>query len=131
MPSITAGAKAADIPPLRNELSRICGDAFTGPAHDTDGSVAVWTRLCLRSSSGSVAAVSEKAADLAVDISVNGRTMSVPAGSTVASLLLLLGVEKTRVAVEKNKDVVPRKSYDETALQAGDSVEVVTFVGGG
>jgi thiamine biosynthesis protein ThiS len=87
--------------------------------------------LCLRSSSGSVAAVSEKAADHAVDITVNGKSMSVPAGSTVASLLLLLGVERTRVAVEKNKDVVPKKSYDETTLQAGDRVEVVTFVGGG
>jgi thiamine biosynthesis protein ThiS len=75
--------------------------------------------------------VSEKAADLAVDITVNGKPMSVPAGSTVASLLLLLGVERTRVAVEKNKDVVPKKGYDETSLQPGDHLEVVTFVGGG
>jgi thiamine biosynthesis protein ThiS len=109
----------------------ICGVAFTGSRRNTDGGVAVWTRLCPGSSSGSVAAVSEKAADLAVDITVNGKSMRVPAGSTVAALLLLLGVEKTRVAVEKNKDVVPRKSYDETSLADGDRVEVVTFVGGG
>ena len=75
--------------------------------------------------------MSENAADSAVEISVNGRAMRVPEGSTVASLLELLGVERTRVAVEKNKDIVPKKTYDETALHAGDRVEVVTFVGGG
>jgi len=75
--------------------------------------------------------VSEEATASAVEISVNGRAMHVPPGSTVASLLVLLGVERTRVAVEKNKDVVPKKSYDETPLLAGDRVEVVTFVGGG
>lgn len=75
--------------------------------------------------------MSEEAAADAVEISVNGRAMRVPPGATVASLLVLLGVERTRVAVEKNKDVVPKKSYDETPLLPGDRVEVVTFVGGG
>jgi thiamine biosynthesis protein ThiS len=75
--------------------------------------------------------VSEEVAGSEVEISVNGRAMRVPAGATIASLLVLLGVEKSRVAVEKNQDVVPKKSYDETTLGAGDHVEVVTFVGGG
>ncbi len=98
---------------------------------NTDASVAVGTRLCLRSLSASVAAVSEKPAENAVEISVNGRVVQVPAGSTIASLLVQLGVEKGRVAVEKNQDIVPRKSYDEVTLGAGDRVEVVAFVGGG
>ena len=131
MPSITGIAKAAGIPPLRNAPAAFCGAAFTPHGWYTDGSVAVATRLCLRSSSASFAAVSEEAPDATVEIQVNGRAMRVPPGSTVASLLLLLGVERTRVAVEKNKDVVPKKGYDETPLLAGDRVEVVTFVGGG
>ena len=57
--------------------------------------------------------------------------MIVPPGSTVATLLVTLGVEKSRVAIEKNQDVVPKKHYEETVLVAGDRVEVVTFVGGG
>ena len=75
--------------------------------------------------------MSENAADIVVEISVNGQPMQVPEGTTIALLLARLGVEKTRVAVERNKDVVAKKSYDETTLSAGDRVEVVTFVGGG
>ena len=62
---------------------------------------------------------------------MNGASQLVPAGSTIASLLALLGVERARVAVERNKDVVPKKSYDLVTLAAGDRVEIVTFVGGG
>ena len=109
----------------------MCGGPFTGQTSNTDGCVAVSTRLCLRSLSASVAAVSEKAADSELDISVNGRAMSVPVGATIASLLVLLGVEKSRVAVEKNQDVVAKKHYEETVLVAGDRVAVVSFVGGG
>jgi thiamine biosynthesis protein ThiS len=75
--------------------------------------------------------VSVKAADIAVEISVNGKPVQVPQGTTITGLLERLGVEKTRVAVERNRDVVAKKSYDETTLFEGDRVEVVTFVGGG
>ena len=75
--------------------------------------------------------MSDPKASSSVPISVNGRAMDVPQGTTITSLLALLGVERTRVAVERNRDVVPKKSYDETTLAAGDRVEVVTFVGGG
>ena len=135
MPSITGIAKAAEIPLLRNAPAAFGGTASRQHDRGTDGSVAVGTGLCLRSSSASFAAVSEEASTSAVgdslEIWVNGRAMRVAPGATVASLLVLLGVERTRVAVEKNKDVVPKKSYDETPLVAGDRVEVVTFVGGG
>jgi thiamine biosynthesis protein ThiS len=66
-----------------------------------------------------------------LEITVNGRAMTVPAGSTIAWLLVQLGVDKGRVAVEKNRDVVPKKTYEEVTLAPGDRVEVVTFVGGG
>jgi thiamine biosynthesis protein ThiS len=66
-----------------------------------------------------------------IEISVNGKTRVVPTGTTVAALLVELGVERGRVAVERNHDVVPRKDYDQVTLAAGDRLEVVAFVGGG
>jgi thiamine biosynthesis protein ThiS len=67
----------------------------------------------------------------AVQILVNGEGREVPAGTTVAALLALLGVDRTQVAVERNRDVVPKKAYEQTALAEGDRLEVVTIVGGG
>ena len=64
-------------------------------------------------------------------VTVNGAERVVPAGTTVAGLLVLLGIERGRVAVERNRDVVPKKTYDEVRLAAGDTLEVVAFVGGG
>lgn len=62
---------------------------------------------------------------------VNGKPVELPDGSTVAALVSHLGVEPARVAVERNQDVVPRRTWAEAALADGDQVEVVTFVGGG
>jgi thiamine biosynthesis protein ThiS len=66
-----------------------------------------------------------------ISVEVNGTTRTIAGGSTVAGLLAAMGVEATRVAVERNHDVVPRKDYDRTVLAAGDHLEVVGFVGGG
>jgi sulfur carrier protein len=66
-----------------------------------------------------------------IDITVNGQPRTVPAGTTVTDLLLALGLTDRRVAVERNRDVVPRAEHGTTALEAGDQLELVTFVGGG
>jgi sulfur carrier protein len=66
-----------------------------------------------------------------IRVAVNGVERDVPRGTTVAELCRILGVERGRVAVERNEDVVPRKTYDEVTLSAGDRLEVVSFVGGG
>jgi sulfur carrier protein len=66
-----------------------------------------------------------------IEVTVNGAGREVPPGTTVAGLLALLGVERGRVAVERNQDVVPRKDYDAVTLAAGDRLEIVAFVGGG
>ena len=66
-----------------------------------------------------------------IAITVNGRSQEVPPGTTVAALLVRLGVERGRVAVERNGDVVPRKDHETVELAAGDRLEVVAFVGGG
>jgi thiamine biosynthesis protein ThiS len=64
-------------------------------------------------------------------LTVNGAARSVPPGCTVAQLLALLEVDPARVAVERNGEVVPRRTWDRATLADGDRLEVVTFVGGG
>ena len=64
-------------------------------------------------------------------ITVNGDERRLPAGTTVARLVELLGIDPQRVAVERNLDVVPRATWAAAGLADGDRVEVVTFVGGG
>jgi sulfur carrier protein len=62
---------------------------------------------------------------------VNGEHQELPDGLTVAGLLRHLGVRSERVAVERNGTVVKRARHAEEALEPGDVLEIVTFVGGG
>lgn len=67
----------------------------------------------------------------ALSVRVNGQAVEVRTGASVADLLVQLGLERTRVAVERNRSIVPRAAHAETRLEPGDELEVVTFVGGG
>lgn len=53
------------------------------------------------------------------------------AGMTVTEYLATTNYNPKRIAVERNGNIVPKSQYDNTVLQDGDSVEVVSFVGGG
>src|SRR5260221_14697829 len=64
-------------------------------------------------------------------ITVNGEPRTTPSGTTVAALVAALGMDAARVAVERNQDVVPRRTWAEAQLVDGDNVEIVAFVGGG
>ncbi len=66
-----------------------------------------------------------------VSVRVNGEPMRLPAGSSVAHLLERLKIATPRVAVERNREILPRSRYGETALADGDVFEVVELVGGG
>jgi thiamine biosynthesis protein ThiS len=66
-----------------------------------------------------------------MDIEVNGEERQVPEGLTVAGLLEELEVDRRRVAVERNRRVVPREEMADATLAEGDVVEIVQFVGGG
>lgn len=66
-----------------------------------------------------------------MQIHLNGEPREVPEGVTVHGLLELLAIKAPRVAVEVNAAVVTKARHAETALKAGDQVEIVTFVGGG
>lgn len=64
-------------------------------------------------------------------ITLNGEPADAPDGQTLADLLGTLHIPPDRVAVEVNLRIVPRIRLAETRLAPGDSVEVVSFVGGG
>ena len=64
-------------------------------------------------------------------ILVNGEPRRVSAGASIAAMLTELGLDPQRVAVERNRDVVPRSSLTEVAVEDGDQYEIVHFVGGG
>jgi sulfur carrier protein len=67
-----------------------------------------------------------------IEIHINGEKRTIPAGSTVRSLLEGLGIaDREGTAVAVNMEVVPRLAHTATVLQAGDRVEVVQAVGGG
>jgi len=66
-----------------------------------------------------------------VEIWVNGTAQRVPVGATVATLLARLEMTGKRVAVARNREVVPRSRFADEALDAGDRVEILEAVGGG
>jgi sulfur carrier protein len=66
-----------------------------------------------------------------IDVVINGQQRLVNEGTTVSALIGELGLAGKPVAVERNREVVPRAQHASTVLCAGDCLEVVTFVGGG
>jgi thiamine biosynthesis protein ThiS len=63
---------------------------------------------------------------------INGEQREFPGEQlTLAALVEQLGMKSDRVAVELNRDIVPRDRWPETSLHDGDRLEVVHFVGGG
>jgi len=66
-----------------------------------------------------------------VRVVVNGEEREVRAGTTVAALIRSLDLASERVAVERNGRIVRRAEHQQTVLEEGDRVEVVTLVGGG
>lgn len=66
-----------------------------------------------------------------MQIAINGTPREVAEGITVAELLVRLELRPQQVAVEVNRELVPRTRHPAQVLLAGDAVEIVTLVGGG
>jgi len=66
-----------------------------------------------------------------IEITVNGDARRVAEGATVAELLAALGLDRRKVAVERNREIVPRSGYEMTRLAGQDQLEIVHFIGGG
>ena len=66
-----------------------------------------------------------------VRISVNGESREIEAPITVAGLLLGLDLDPRKIAVERNRELVRRSTFETTELSDGDALEIVHFIGGG
>lgn len=67
----------------------------------------------------------------AMKLKINGEDREVDDGLTLTALLESLQIRPARVVVERNRDIVPRDSYNVTLINDGDTLEIVHFVGGG
>lgn len=63
-------------------------------------------------------------------VKINGESFDI-AGKTLAEYLVSTQYDPTRIAVERNGEIVPKAKYGETVLEEDDVIEVVNFVGGG
>jgi len=68
---------------------------------------------------------------MTIEIRLNGEAQQLPVSLTVLQLLEHFGLPKERVAVERNREIVPKAKWESESVGSGDEVEVVHFVGGG
>jgi len=66
-----------------------------------------------------------------MNITLNGEKKNIPDALTVQGFLEFLNIQHQRVAVELNQEIVKKDRYGSTALKEGDSLEIVSFMGGG
>ena len=66
-----------------------------------------------------------------MNLTINGENRSLSPAATLGVLVEQLGMKSDRVAIELNREIVPRERWAETSLQDGDRLEIVHFVGGG
>ena len=68
---------------------------------------------------------------MAIEIFLNGESREVPGSMNVAQILEFFSFPKDRIAVERNRSIVPKTDWERVTLTTGDKLEVVHFVGGG
>jgi len=66
-----------------------------------------------------------------MEVQINGESKQVREEVTISQLLDELGLRARRVAIEVNRELVPRGRHETTQLSPGDKIEIVTLVGGG
>lgn len=62
---------------------------------------------------------------------VNGKIVTLGQPVALQAFLLEQGYQIPRIAVEKNGEIVPKKEYEQVALTDEDTLEIITFMGGG
>jgi thiamine biosynthesis protein ThiS len=64
-------------------------------------------------------------------LTINGESREYSSACTLTALIEQLGMKADRLAIELNRQIVPRNQWEQTALKDGDKLEIVHFVGGG
>lgn len=68
---------------------------------------------------------------VSLNITLNGDARAVPDGLSVEGLLVHLGIQSKKVAVERNLEIVPKSAFAAIQIADGDRLEIVHFIGGG
>lgn len=68
---------------------------------------------------------------LLMNLTINGESRVLSPAGTLDALVEQLGMKSDRVAIELNREIVPRGQWAQTPLKDGDRLEIVQFVGGG
>jgi len=66
-----------------------------------------------------------------VKLVLNGKETEAAPGTTIGALVDRITSDRSRIAVERNREIVRRDTYDVTFVEEGDAIEVVTLAGGG
>ena len=66
-----------------------------------------------------------------MEVVINGTARSVPDELSIVELVAHLGLSGGPVAVEINREIVPRAEHSARKIASGDAIEIVHFVGGG
>jgi len=66
-----------------------------------------------------------------MNLTINGEMRTIAPVSDLTALVLQLGLDPRKVAIEQNLEIVPRSAYDRTPVAEGDRIEIVHFIGGG
>jgi sulfur carrier protein len=66
-----------------------------------------------------------------IRVVLNGEERELESGLSVSDLLCRLGLHPRMVVVEHNRQILDRRVFEDTEVRAGDSFELVHFVGGG
>ncbi len=68
---------------------------------------------------------------MGVSVTINGETRHLNGTLSVNDLLSALGFDPAKIAVERNREIVPRSEYADVHVEDGDQLEIVHFIGGG
>ena len=66
-----------------------------------------------------------------IKINLNGRTLSLPIGTTVYKVLKKIKAQPSKVAIELNREIIKKKNINKIHLKNRDKLEIVHFIGGG
>lgn len=68
---------------------------------------------------------------MAITLTINGDTQRFDGQPTLAAFMACMGLDSRKVAIERNRAIVPRSQHGSTPLVDGDVLEIVEFIGGG
>ncbi|MCH8323148.1 MAG: sulfur carrier protein ThiS [Proteobacteria bacterium] len=66
-----------------------------------------------------------------IEITINGEKKNTGEGLSVRQFLASLGLDDKKVALERNREIVPKSAFDKVVIKPGDELEIVHFIGGG